>query len=72
MSFQANERKKISADSGGIKSLENTRKDPTDASQVPPSVLQKHVGPPTIEHDDATHDRERRHSIHKREAHHGL
>lgn len=37
-------------------------KDPTDASQVPPSVMQKHVGGPTIEHEDHSHDRARRNS----------
>ncbi|KAG6258095.1 hypothetical protein E4U49_006567 [Claviceps purpurea] len=46
-------------------------RDPTDAAQVPPSVLQKHIGKPTIEHDDATHDRERRHSVSHQEQHRG-
>ncbi|KAJ2955634.1 hypothetical protein NQ176_g11389 [Zarea fungicola] len=54
---------------GGNKTL---GKDPTDAAQVPPSVMQKHIGPPTIAHDDATHDRERRHSTTHRESHSGL
>jgi len=43
--------------------MTETYRDPTDAAQVPPSVLRKHVGGPTIEHDDATHHRERRNSI---------
>jgi len=38
-------------------------KDPTDAAQVPPSILQKHVGEPAIHHDDVTHDRARRNSV---------
>ncbi|KAJ4419781.1 hypothetical protein N0V85_000853 [Neurospora sp. IMI 360204] len=38
-------------------------KDPTDAAQVPPSVLRKNVGEPIIEHDDHGHHRERRNSI---------
>ena len=38
-------------------------RDPTDAAQVPPSVLQKHVGGPMIEHGDSGHHRERRNSI---------
>ncbi|RKU44378.1 hypothetical protein DL546_003334 [Coniochaeta pulveracea] len=37
-------------------------RDPHDAAQVPPSVLQKVVGPPTIEHDDHHHGRQRRNS----------
>lgn len=42
---------------------EGVNRDPTDAAQVPPSVLKKHVGDPSIEHTDAGHHRERRHSI---------
>ncbi|KAK3498994.1 uncharacterized protein B0T23DRAFT_449892 [Neurospora hispaniola] len=38
-------------------------KDPTDAAQVPPSVLRKSIGEPVIEHDDHGHHRERRNSI---------
>ncbi|KAK4190703.1 hypothetical protein QBC35DRAFT_460919 [Podospora australis] len=38
-------------------------RDPTDAAQVPPSVMQKHIGPPIVEHDDHTHHRERRNSV---------
>jgi hypothetical protein len=41
----------------------SAHRDPTDAAQVPPSVLQKHVGAPSIEHEDAGHHRERRNSI---------
>ncbi|KAL2148400.1 hypothetical protein VTH82DRAFT_2320 [Thermothelomyces myriococcoides] len=41
----------------------DARRDPTDAAQVPPSVLRKHLGEPLIEHSDATHHRERRNSI---------
>jgi hypothetical protein len=47
-------------------------KDPTDAAQVPPSVLQKHIGPPIVEHDDHSHDRAKRHSISHQEEHRGL
>ncbi|CAM1501125.1 Fc.00g102870.m01.CDS01 [Cosmosporella sp. VM-42] len=48
------------------------QKDPTDAAQVPPSVLQKHVGAPTVEHGDVAHDRARRHSVSHQEQHRGL
>ncbi|KAK4237472.1 hypothetical protein C8A03DRAFT_44683 [Achaetomium macrosporum] len=41
----------------------STYRDPTDAAQVPPSVLRQHVGAPSIEHDDSTHHRERRNSV---------
>ncbi|KAK0719503.1 hypothetical protein B0H67DRAFT_154419 [Lasiosphaeris hirsuta] len=37
-------------------------KDPTDAAQVPPSVLQQHIGAPVIGHEDYAHNRERRNS----------
>ena len=37
-------------------------RDPTDAAQVPPSVLKKTLGDPQIEHDDHHHGRERRNS----------
>ncbi|KAK3378608.1 hypothetical protein B0H63DRAFT_252398 [Podospora didyma] len=37
-------------------------KDPTDAAQVPPSVLKRTIGEPLIEHDDHHHQRERRNS----------
>ncbi|ODA80275.1 hypothetical protein RJ55_03233 [Drechmeria coniospora] len=47
-------------------------KDPTDAAQVPPSVLRKHVGDVQIQHDDAEHEREERHSISHQEQHRGL
>ncbi|KAL6807153.1 hypothetical protein GGI42DRAFT_366817 [Trichoderma sp. SZMC 28013] len=49
-----------------------TAKDPTDAAQVPPSVLRKHIGEPTIEHDNASYDRVRRHSVSHQEQHRGL
>ncbi|KAL6701078.1 hypothetical protein J3F84DRAFT_140195 [Trichoderma pleuroticola] len=49
-----------------------TAKDPTDAAQVPPSVLRKHIGEPTIEHGDSTYDRVRRHSVSHQEQHRGL
>ncbi|KAL6835229.1 hypothetical protein V8C40DRAFT_233934 [Trichoderma camerunense] len=49
-----------------------TAKDPTDAAQVPPSVLRKHIGEPTIEHDNANYDRVRRHSVSHQEQHRGL
>ncbi|KAK0728716.1 hypothetical protein B0T26DRAFT_637976 [Lasiosphaeria miniovina] len=38
-------------------------KDPTDAAQVPPSVLQRHIGGPLIAHNDTRHHRERRNSV---------
>ena len=37
-------------------------KDPTDAAQVPPSVLANTIGAPTITHDDHNHGRDRRNS----------
>ncbi|KAK4179309.1 hypothetical protein QBC36DRAFT_78777 [Triangularia setosa] len=40
-----------------------TSRDPTDAAQVPPSVLRKHLGDPVVEHDDHHHHRERRNSV---------
>ncbi|KAK0638907.1 hypothetical protein B0T16DRAFT_338785 [Cercophora newfieldiana] len=39
------------------------RRDPTDAAQVPPSVLKQHLGDPVVEHGDHTHQRERRNSV---------
>ena len=47
-------------------------RDPTDAAQVPPSILQQHVGGVQVQHDDATHDREHRHSVSHQEQHRGL
>ncbi|KAK1829111.1 hypothetical protein QBC39DRAFT_263919 [Podospora conica] len=38
------------------------RPDPTDAAQVPPSVMQRAIGEPTVAHDDKHHHRERRNS----------
>lgn len=38
-------------------------RDPTDAAQVPPSVLRQHVGEVQIEHDDVHHGRARRNSV---------
>ncbi|EEQ85793.1 hypothetical protein RJZ56_004440 [Blastomyces dermatitidis] len=38
-------------------------KDPTDAAQVPPSVMSKHVGAPEVTHNDPKHERTRRHSM---------
>ncbi|UPL00531.1 hypothetical protein LCI18_011465 [Fusarium solani-melongenae] len=46
-------------------------KDPTDAAQVPPSVLQKHV-PSEIHHEHDEHDHTRRHSVSHQEKHRGL
>ncbi|CAJ0539767.1 Ff.00g072170.m01.CDS01 [Fusarium sp. VM40] len=46
-------------------------RDPTDAAQVPPSVLQKHV-PSEIAHDDPSSDHGRRHSSVNKEHHTGL
>ncbi|KAK3360324.1 hypothetical protein B0T25DRAFT_565229 [Lasiosphaeria hispida] len=48
-------------------------KDPTDAAQVPPSVLQQHIGAPVIGHDDHSHNRERRNSTQThQETHRGI
>jgi hypothetical protein len=52
---------------GGNKTFQHSsgltgNRDPTDASQVPPSVLRQHVGEPTLEHNDHHHGRERRNS----------
>lgn len=47
-------------------------KDPTDAAQVPPSVLRQHVGGIAVHHNDPNHDRERRHSVSHQEQHRGL
>lgn len=37
-------------------------RDPHDAAQVPPSVMQKVVGEPIVQHDDHHHGRGRRNS----------
>ncbi|KAH8911927.1 hypothetical protein BR93DRAFT_33822 [Coniochaeta sp. PMI_546] len=37
-------------------------RDPTDAAQVPPSVLRQTIGDPVVEHDDHHHGRDRRNS----------
>ncbi|KAF4940426.1 Collagen alpha-5(VI) chain [Colletotrichum fructicola] len=48
-------------------------KDPTDAAQVPPSVLAKHIGEPQIAHDDHGHNRARRNSkVSAQDLHRGL
>ncbi|KAI0472759.1 hypothetical protein GGR56DRAFT_651748 [Xylariaceae sp. FL0804] len=48
-------------------------RDPTDATQVPPSVMQKHVGGPAVAHNDAGHGHDRRHgSQSAQETHRGL
>ncbi|KAF6814527.1 cell surface protein [Colletotrichum musicola] len=48
-------------------------KDPTDAAQVPPSVLAKHIGEPEIAHGDHGHDRVRRNSkVSAQDLHRGL
>jgi len=48
-------------------------KDPTDAAQVPPSVLAQTKGAPVVEHDDTRNSRERRHGSVSHQAHgHGL
>ncbi|KAK1975742.1 hypothetical protein LZ30DRAFT_604962, partial [Colletotrichum cereale] len=48
-------------------------KDPTDASQVPPSVLAKHIGEPQIAHEDHGHGRARRNSkVSAQDTHRGL
>ncbi|KAI8725171.1 hypothetical protein NCS52_00087500 [Fusarium sp. LHS14.1] len=60
---------------GGDKTFERSNnyagKDPTDAAQVPPSVLQKHV-PSEIHHEHDEHDHTRRHSVSHQEKHRGL
>ncbi|KAH6985911.1 hypothetical protein BKA56DRAFT_670136 [Ilyonectria sp. MPI-CAGE-AT-0026] len=50
----------------------HAHRDPTDAAQVPPSVMQQHIGKPTVAHDDHSHDRARRHSVSHQEDHRGL
>ncbi|KAH8671304.1 hypothetical protein BX600DRAFT_509986 [Xylariales sp. PMI_506] len=49
---------------GGNKTFgaSSTARDPTDAAQVPPSVMRKHIGDPSIMHGDASHQRDRRNS----------
>jgi len=44
---------------GGNKTHAN--RDPSDAAQVPPSVLAEHVGAPTVLHDDKHHNHAGRH-----------
>ncbi|KAG8677125.1 hypothetical protein FPOAC1_003137 [Fusarium poae] len=46
-------------------------RDPTDATQVPPSIMQKHV-PTEIAHDNLESDHSRRHSSVNQEHHRGL
>ncbi|RGP79127.1 period circadian [Fusarium longipes] len=46
-------------------------RDPTDATQVPPSIMQKHV-PTEIAHDNPDSDHSRRHSSVNQEHHRGL
>ncbi|CEI66955.1 unnamed protein product [Fusarium venenatum] len=46
-------------------------RDPTDATQVPPSIMQKHV-PTEIAHDNLESDHSRRHSSVDKEHHRGL
>ncbi|KAK2054084.1 hypothetical protein LY76DRAFT_492594, partial [Colletotrichum caudatum] len=48
-------------------------KDPTDAAQVPPSVLASHIGEPQIAHGDHGHGRARRNSkVSHQDTHRGL
>ncbi|KAL2023107.1 hypothetical protein VTK56DRAFT_3713 [Thermocarpiscus australiensis] len=48
---------------GGNKTYQSeVYRDPTDAAQVPPSVMRRHIGEPSIEHGDESHHRERRNS----------
>jgi hypothetical protein len=57
----------------GRKLASTAHKDPTDAAQVPPSVMQEAIGKPELAHDDIHHNRERRHSLKtSQEVHHGL
>ncbi|KAK3328526.1 hypothetical protein B0T19DRAFT_357870 [Cercophora scortea] len=56
---------------GGNKTFQNNtqtgvnhhHKDPTDAAQVPPSVLQEHIGRPVVEDEQDFHHRARRNSV---------
>ncbi|KAM5352395.1 hypothetical protein ACJ41O_005118 [Fusarium nematophilum] len=47
-------------------------RDPTDATQVPPSVMQKHIGAPEVAHDHHDAEHSRRHSVSHQERHRGL
>ncbi|EPE10640.1 cell surface protein [Ophiostoma piceae UAMH 11346] len=48
--------------SAGGNNYPGDARDPTDASQVPPSVLAKHIGEPSVDHGDSGHNRARRNS----------
>ncbi|KAF5003655.1 hypothetical protein FDECE_9798 [Fusarium decemcellulare] len=63
--------KTVGRDKTFDQSNDYAHKDPTDAAQVPPSVLQKHV-PSEISHNDNEHDHSRRHSVSHQEKHRGL
>ncbi|RMJ03527.1 hypothetical protein CDV36_014951 [Fusarium kuroshium] len=63
--------KTVGRDKTFERSNDFTGKDPTDAAQVPPSVLQKHV-PSEIHHEHDEHDHTRRHSVSHQEKHRGL
>ncbi|KAI0134381.1 hypothetical protein BJ170DRAFT_679276 [Xylariales sp. AK1849] len=47
----------------GSSATSATSRDPTDAAQVPPSVMRQHIGEPTIGHSDHGHGRDRRNSL---------
>ncbi|KAF7542708.1 hypothetical protein G7046_g10124 [Stylonectria norvegica] len=47
-------------------------KDPRDAAQVPPSVMQSVIGAPVVAHDHKDADHSRRHSVSHQEKHTGL
>lgn len=58
---------------GSISDGVATSRDPTDAAQVPPSVLRQHVGDPSVEHGDISHRRSDRHqSLSHQDAHRGI
>ncbi|KAJ4194508.1 hypothetical protein NW767_010012 [Fusarium falciforme] len=63
--------KTVGRDKTFERSNDYTGKDPTDAAQVPPSVLQKHV-PSEVHHEHDEHDHTRRHSVSHQEKHRGL
>lgn len=47
-------------------------KDPHDAAQVPPSVMQKAIGKPVVAHENPDHEHAKRHSVSHQEEHRGL
>lgn len=49
--------------------IDSTAVNPKDASHVPPSVMQQHLGEPSIEHEFPHDSRHKRHSISHQEQH---